>query len=355
MGYREESPEALRSFLIYMEAVLGRSPKTVHEYFLDLRLFLRFLKQQKGLVPPETNIEDISISDIDVAFLKSISLIDIYDFLAYLSSDRYFIPPRAKQTESFGRTNKKKRDAGIGPAARARKVTSIRAFFNYLTVKAALLEENPAAHLDSPKQPKSLPLYLSLDESLTLLQSISGENAERDFCIITLFLNCGLRVSELVGIDLSDIKDDALTVTGKGDKQRVVYLNEACRSAISEYLPIRSSYVDKDEKALFVTIRRQRISPVTVKWLIKKRLGDAGLDTEKYSAHKLRHTAATLMYQYGVDILTLKEVLGHEQLNTTQIYTHVSNEDLRRASEATALANVEPNIRKRKDEDEKKD
>jgi site-specific recombinase XerD len=333
MDYRAESPEVLRRFLTYTETIRGKSKRTAEEYFLDLRMFFRYLKRRRGLVPPDAVFDEIRIDDVDIGLLERVTLMDVYDYMAFLNKEREFLRPGEK---SDGRP-------GIGNAARARKVASLRSFFKYLTVKAMLIKENPVAELDAPKLKRSLPRYLSLEESVSLLSGVTGENAERDYLILTLFLNCGIRVSELVGINLADIKNGALTVTGKGNKERVVFLNDACRSAVEAYLPARGKYAPDSEPALFVTERKKRISPVTVKWLVKKHLGEAGLDTTKYSAHKLRHTAATLMYQNGVDVLTLKEILGHEQLNTTQIYTHLSNEDARRAADANPLSRVKKN------------
>lgn len=330
MDYRAESPEILRRFLTYTETIRGLSKKTTEEYFFDLRLFFRFIKRHKGLVQNDIPFDEISIADVDEKLLEGVTLMDIYDYMAFLSREREFLRPGEKAT---GRP-------GIGAAARARKVASLRSFFKYITSKAMILKHNPVAELDAPKLKRALPRYLSLDESMALLSGIKGENSERDFLILTLFLNCGLRVSELVGINLDDIKNDTLTVTGKGNKERVVYLNDTCLAALEAYLPVRRKLVPDSEPALFVTERKKRISPVTVKWIVKNRLREAGLDAEKYSAHKLRHTAATLMYQNGVDILTLKEILGHKNLNTTQIYTHLSGEDLRRAANSNPLAKV---------------
>jgi site-specific recombinase XerD len=225
-------------------------------------------------------------------------------------------------------------------SSRARKVASIRSFYKYLTNKAHLLDENPVAELDSPKIKKSLPKYLDLEESVNLLASVDGENYARDYCILTLFLNCGLRISELVGLNLSDIRDDQLRVLGKGNKERILYLNDACKQAISDYMVERMAITAIDKNALFLSNRRTRISRSTVNWLVKKHLSTAGLDSTQYSSHKLRHTAATLMLQNGVDVRTLQEVLGHDHLNTTQIYTHVDNDDLRTAAKANPLASV---------------
>ena len=229
---------------------------------------------------------------------------------------------------------------GLSAASRARKVATLRSFFNYLCNKVHLLPENPIRDIDSPKIKKSLPHYLTLDESIQLLENVDGPNRERDLCILTFFLNCGLRISELIGLNRSDIQDDALRVLGKGNKVRIVYLNEACKDALDAYLKVRPVIGGKDQDALFVSRNHQRISRATVHNLVKKHLAEAGLDSQMYSAHKLRHTAATLMLQNGVDVKAVQEVLGHEHLNTTEIYTHIDNESLRIAAKANPLSHV---------------
>ncbi|HHX72327.1 MAG TPA: tyrosine recombinase XerC [Clostridiales bacterium] len=326
----EGAPEVLRRFLAHMETIRGKSRRSAQEYFLDLRIFLRFLKKHRGLVPSNTEFDEISIEDVTLDLLKTVTTGDIYEYMFFLGSERTVHP------------NSRNATVGLGAAARARKVSSLRAFFKYLTVKTQQLSVNPMAEMDSPAQKKSLPKYLTEEESRALLESVSGENAERDFCILTFFLNCGLRVSELVQIDVTDIKGDLLQVTGKGNKERTIYLNEACLAALSAWLPVRQTMAAPGERALFVTRRRHRISAATVKWLVKKHIGEAGLDTSKYSAHKLRHTAATLMHQHGVDMLELQKILGHEQLTTTEIYTHLDDASLRRAVKANPLSSIKP-------------
>ena len=224
----------------------------------------------------------------------------------------------------------------------ARKIAAIRSFFKYLTVKAKLLEENPVQDLDSPKIPKTLPHYLTLEESKRLLSVVDGKNKERDYCILCIFLNCGLRISELVGLNLQDDHGDSLRILGKGSKERVVYLNNACREALDRYLAVRSEIAPPRTTAMFLSNRRTRISCDSVQVMVKKNLTRAGLDASQYSTHKLRHTAATLMLQNGVDVRTLQEVLGHEHLNTTQIYTHVDNDQLRTAAAANPLGEFSP-------------
>jgi site-specific recombinase XerD len=317
MDYRSECPRILSDFLSYHENVRGHSQNTVDEYFLDLRGFFRYLKILRHLVPPDTKMDDISILDIDLTFVQTVSLGEIYDYLTHLS-----------------------RDEKLNNASRARKVSTLRSFFKYLSVKTHQLAENPVEGLDSPKVKKDLPRYLTLDESMQLLESVDGENAERDYCILTLFLNCGLRISELVALNLIDIHGGTIRVLGKGNKERILYLNESCKLAIQDWLIIRNGMTLIDQEALFVTSRKTRITRAGVHKMVKKRLLEAGLNANLYSAHKLRHTAATLMLQNGVDVRTLQEVLGHDHLNTTQIYTHVDNENLRIAAKANPLSKV---------------
>lgn len=318
MDYRTEAPPILRDFLVYHETIQGHSHRTVDEYYLDLRNFFRFLKQNKNLVSQDTPLDDISIADVDLPLVRDVTLTDIYSYMNYLSRDR-----------------------GLNNTSRARKVATIRSFYKYLTNKAKLLETNPVQDLDSPRLKKSLPKYLNLEESMDLLDSVDGKNSNRDYCILTLFLNCGLRISELVGLNITDVRGDQLRVLGKGNKERMLYLNDACQRALTDWLDERSAMTLVDQNALFVTLQnRRRISTAAVHKLVKKHLSAAGLDSTQYSSHKLRHTAATLMLQNGVDVRTLQEVLGHDHLNTTQIYTHVDNEDLRTAAKANPLGGV---------------
>lgn len=330
MDYRSQSPLVLRDFLIYHETIKGHSKATVDEYFLDLRTFFRFLKLERGLVPRKTQLDDVSIMDVDLDFVRAVTLAEVYDYLSFLARDRVV------------NKNSRSKEYGLSPTTRARKIATIRSFYKYLTIKTKQLSVNPVADLDSPKSPKTLPRYLSLDESRALLSSIDGKNKERDYCIICIFLNCGLRISEIVGLNVSDIHGDNLRVVGKGNKQRIVYLNDSTAEAINGWLDVRRQLVPEYEPALFVSNRRTRMARDTVHVMVKNSLSKAGLDSAQYSSHKLRHTAATLMLQNGVDVRTLQEVLGHEHLNTTQIYTHVDNSQLRTAAAANPLAHFEP-------------
>ena len=337
---RSDAPQVLRDFLVYHETIRGHSKNTVDEYYLDLRTFFRYLKLSRGLVPRSTELEDISISDIDVPFISNVTLAEIYDFLAFLSRDRIKQPNSAEP------------EFGLTASSRARKIAAIRSFFKYMTVKAKLLEENPVQDLDSPKLPKTLPRYLTLEESQRLLSAVDGSNKERDYCILCIFLNCGLRISELVGMNVNDYRGDNLRVIGKGNKERTVYLNDACRAALNAWLDVRRNLVPARVSAMFLSNRRTRISVDSVQVMVKKYLKRAGLDASLYSTHKLRHTAATLMLQNGVDVRTLQEVLGHENLNTTQIYTHIDNAELRTAAAANPLGHFSPDEKHTQEADE---
>lgn len=319
----DNNPEFLNSFLDYIETIANKSPATVKEYNYDLNNFLKFLKVRLKLTN-ETEFENISIKDITLDDIKKVNLNDLHAYLGYLT-----------------RTSNSK------ATTRARKVSSIKALFNYLTAKANLLEINPAQNLESPKLGKRMPKYLSLDESKKLLTTIATEdsrNTERDYAIVTIFLNCGIRLSELVNINITDIsfEEDKMNVIGKGNKERTIYLNSACIRAIQSYLAVRPNDMKNpdNKKPLFLSERKDRISQRTVQVIVKRELQKAGLDTTKYSVHKLRHTAATLMYQNGVDIRALQELLGHESIATTEIYTHVDNSQIRNAVENNPLSDL---------------
>ena len=328
-NYRYESPKILLDFLAYHETIKAHSSKTVDEYFLDLRNFFRYLKQLRDPSLRDVPFDEIGILDVDLSLIRTVTLTDIYGYMTYLSRERVV------------HQNSENSNKGLSTASRARKLATIRSFFNYLCNKAHLLENNPCKDIDSPKIMKTLPRYLTLNESISLLDSVDGANRERDYCILTFFLNCGLRISELIGLNRGDIHDDALRILGKGNKVRIVYLNQACQDALSAYLAIRKSaqYASVKDKGVFLSRLEQRMSVKTVQWMIYKYLNLAGLEAKHYSVHKLRHTAATLMYQSGaVDVRVLKEILGHEQLNTTQIYTHVSNKSIEDAMTHNPLA-----------------
>ncbi len=319
MSYQNEAPQVLREFLVYHDTIKGQSKKTVDSYFMDLRTFTRYLYIARDLVPRDTALEDVDIRGADLDFYGKVTLTEVYDFLAYLSRDRE-----------------------LNAASRARMITSLKGFYKYLTVKTKQLTYDPVQNLDTPKLQKSLPHYLTLEESQRLLSAVDGKNKERDYCILCLFLNCGLRISEMVGLNLTDIRADHLLIHGKGSKERIVYLNDACVQALNDWLAIRKDIATPDKNAVFLSSRRKRVSVDAIQVMVHKTLLKAGLDASAISPHKLRHTAATLMLQGGVDVRTLQELLGHENLNTTQIYTHIANAELKKAAAANPLARFEP-------------
>jgi len=316
-------PESVVDFLNYLETIKGKSPNTIKGYEIDLTLFFRFLKIYKGLITDDSlDFSEIDIRDIDNSFVRKIKLTDLYAFLSFAE----------KQREN-------------GSYARARKVAALKSYFKFLNGKAKIIDDNPTLELESPKINKRHPVYLSLDESVNLLSSLDKDNKNyyRDYCILTLFLNCGMRLSELCSIKLDKIKGDTLTIIGKGDKERTVYLNEACLKAIDNYLAVRdtSKCTPEDKEYLLLSSRFKPINKRTVELLVKKHIFNSGLSNEKYTPHKLRHTAATLMYKHGnVDIRSLQSILGHENISTTQIYTHVDEEILRDAVNSNPLSKL---------------
>ena len=324
-----DCPQIVRDFLTYHENIKGQSPRTISEYYLDLRMFLRFVRLMRNDMPINTPLEDIPIKDIDLAFIREITTSDVFDFLSYLANDRP-LNPDSVYTEY-----------GIEPASRSRKLSAIKSFYKYLTVRTKQLQENPVADLEYPKLRKSLPKYLTMSQASALLQSVSGQNAKRDYAILMLFLNCGIRRSELVGLNIADVYEDRIRVVGKGNKERIVYFGSACRKAIDQYMIERNKIILSDNRALFGSRNGNRISVTAVHRLVDKALLKAGLDPTQYSAHKLRHTAATMMLSGGVDVKTVQEVLGHENLNTTQIYTHIENTELKLAAEANPLSKLD--------------
>lgn len=324
----QDCPIILREFLSYHETIKAQSQRTIAEYYLDLRMFLRFMVLIKNEMPYDTPLDTISIKSVNIDLIRKITTTDIFDFLSYLANDRVNHPDSVSES------------AGISAASRARKLSAIKSFFKYLTVRTKQLEENPVQELEYPKIRKSLPRYLTLDQSKALLQAVSGRNKKRDYAILMLFLNCGIRRSELVGLNISDVFEDRVRVLGKGNKERFVYFGSSTKEAIDAYLVERKKIVLKDNRALFGSQKKDRISVDAVHRLVKKHLLSAGLDASHLSAHKLRHTAATLMISNGVDVKTVQEVLGHENLNTTQIYTHIENTELKIAAEANPISKI---------------
>jgi site-specific recombinase XerD len=327
--FSNEASDLMKDFLYYLQTIKGRSPSTVDEYFSDLRTFFRFIKIQKGYVPSDTPFQDIKVDDVGVEIVRSVTLTDGYEFMNYLQRERH--------------NNK---------SARARKTTSIKSFYNYLTSKKHLLEVDPLKDLERPNatEKNPLPKYLTLEQSIELLNAVDGPFKERDYCILTFFLNCGLRLAELVAMNYNDIRTDhTVQIIGKGNKKRIIYLNEACMTAFEEYMKVRpvDGVNSKDKYALFLSKQNRRISREMVQKIVYKYLERIGLDSQGYSVHKLRHTAATLMYQHGnVDIRVLKDVLGHESLSTTEIYTHLDSRQIEAAAKSNPLSKIKPKSKK---------
>lgn len=328
---RDEMSFPVQQYALYLRNIKGLSAKTVNEYCMDLRTFFRFLKVDRGLVPGDTDLQLVRVQDVDLEFIRSVTSFEVLEFMIFVADERNNLS-----------------------STRQRKSTSLKSFFQYLTVHEKLLDENPAENLTPPKAKKALPHFLSLEQSIELLNAVEGPDSERDRCILTLFLNCGLRLSELVGINLNDVihNNATLRVLGKGNKERIVYLNPACVEAIDAYMAVRPKDHVKDREALFLSHRGSRISPKTVQAMVKKYLAKIGLTGPGYSVHKLRHTAATLMYRYGdVDIRVLQDILGHANLGTTEIYTHTSDSQMEAAINANPLAKIAPKEKPKKSQE----
>lgn len=320
VNFMDEAPDIIKQFLLYMQNIKGRGINTVDGYYLDLRTFFRFVNMHRKLVDSSLEFDEIKIDNVDIDLVRSVTLRETYEYMYYLQRERY-----------------------NNQASRARKTSSLRQFYRYLE-REHIIDKNPLKDLETPKKKKSLPKYLTLEQSIELLNAVDGDNYYRDYCILTLFLNCGLRLSELVGLNFSDIRtDNTMRVLGKGNKERIIYLNKACVDAINAYKEVRPVDGVKDKNALFISRNHNRMSPKTVQAMVYKYLEKIGLNAQGYSCHKLRHTAATLMYQTGdVDIRVLKDILGHENLGTTEIYTHLSTQQLKQAAESNPLGKVKP-------------
>jgi site-specific recombinase XerD len=327
---KNECPDFLNDYIFYLRVVRGRAETTINEYFINIRMFLRYiLKEKQNRSEP---LEAIKIKDFPKELLNEITLRDVYGFFDFLA---------------FERENK--------PAARARKTAALKSLFQFLQKRANLVDHNPVEDVEMPTVKRALPKFLTLEESLRLLSSDSYEEPERDFCMVTLFLNCGMRLNELVSINISDIdfEERKLLLKGKGSKQRIIYINDACIAAIKTYLNSRKN-PPEEPNALFLSRKKRRISRRRVEQIIEKLLNETGLGNRGISPHKLRHTAATLMYQHGnVDTLVIKDVLGHASIATTEIYTHLSDERKQSAAESLPIAKMKR--RPKKKDDTKKD
>lgn len=313
------TPIRVNEFLNYLKNIKGRSPNTVKGYKSNLNLLFKYLVSLKENTPG-TDIENVCIRNVDDTFIKNITLMDLYNFLSYVDEVRK-----------------------NGSYSRARLVAAIKSFFLFLNSKLKIIDENIALELEFPKIEKRLPVYLTLDQAKAVLNSMDKTKRYyyRDYCIFTLFLNCGMRLSELCGIKISDIRGDLLTIIGKGNKQRTVYLNSECLKSIQDYLNVRGrGHTPEEDKYLFLSRIDKRISNRGVEKLVKKHIENAGFTDKKYTPHKLRHSAATILYKYGnADIRSLQAILGHESISTTEIYTHVDDETLRNVIKSNPLSN----------------
>ncbi len=317
----KECPYYLNDFFTYQRVVKLKAERTLESYYIDLRLFLRYLKLTKTDIPPETPFENIIISDVPLELVKNFTKLDVLNYLSYVATDR----------KNSAKT-------------RHRKLASLKVFYKCLYRDLDLIPENPTKDVDYPKMHEHLPKFLTLDDSIKLLENMNNEDPfyYRDYCIITLFINCGMRLSELVGLNLQDVNLDerSMRLLGKGNKERIIHINDSCADAIIRYLNDRKPS-EAEPNALFLSKRGTRITNRRVQQIVDNALKDSNLDNQGYSTHKLRHTAATLMYQHGnVDTLILKEILGHKSISTTEIYTHISNESLKEAMDASPLANI---------------
>lgn len=325
-SYLNECPYYLMDYLTYISVVKDRGERTVEAYFIDLRCFLRYLRIMHRDIPADTDFEEIDIKDTPISYVENFTVSQAYLYMSWLKETRH--------NEAV---------------TRARKTTALREFYSYLFNKAKLIASDPMTELETPAVKHALPKFLTLEESETLLRSVESSFTERDYCIITLFLNCGMRLSELVGINSSDISFDNKTIRllGKGRKERIVYLNDACIKAINAYLPCRNAMNPENTDAFFLSKRKTRISKRRVQQIVEECIKKADLSNTGVTAHKLRHTAATLMYQYGdVDMLVLKDLLGHVSTSTTEIYTHLSDKNLKEAADSSPLASEEINIKR---------
>ncbi|MBO5449211.1 MAG: tyrosine recombinase XerC [Ruminococcus sp.] len=318
--YHDDCPYYLEDFLTHLKIVKDRADRTEEAYYIDIRTFLRYLNIKHGSAGSDQEWNCIKISETPIEWIESFTLNDAYTYLKYLKDVR---------------SNSAK--------TRARKTSALRQFYNYLYSKAKLINSDPIDELETPKPRQTLPKYLTLNQSLQLLQNIESNHTQRDYCIITLFLNCGMRLSELVALNLSDYskENQTLKLFGKGSKERIVSLNPACISALDNYISVRP---DTDEEAIFLSANKKRISKRRVQQIVEEMLERAGLSELGITTHKLRHTAATLMYQHGnVDTLVLKDILGHESIATTEIYTHLADEQLKEAADANPLSKIKKN------------
>lgn len=315
-----DAPDILVDFLEYHSTIKGHSDKTIFAYYTDLKILFRFIKYKRHLIASDVPFNEIDISDVDIEFIKSIRIEELFRFQSFSADINH-------------------KNSSLSPASRCRRTSAVKSFYNYLCLKRHLIDDNLAQELEMPKKNSLLPQYLTENECEQLLRACDGPHMYRDYCILMLFLSCGLRISELVSLNLTDVYEDHVRVLGKGGKERIVYFADGCREAIDDYLTVRDNGKIKPEciNALFISQKNCRFGARGIEQMLEVKLKSAGLDSSRYSPHKLRHTAATLMLKNGVDTRSLQEVLGHSNLNTTQIYTHIDNTSLHEAAMANPI------------------
>lgn len=300
--YKEESPPVLYEFISYLDVERGYSNMTIYNYFIELRMFFRYMKCEKEHIPLDS-WETVDITSINLPFIQACTRQDIVGFLSWVTLEK-----------------------GNSGSARNRKLAVLKSFYHFLMVMD-YSSDKVMMQIFSTKTPKTLPKYLEEESIEALLSAINGIFWIRDTAIILLMLSAGLRVSEVASLNLASIKADSVSVLGKGNKERQVYLSQSTQESLEEYLAVRPPL---EEPALFLSQRNRRLTVRSIQASTQKYLKKIGKDD--YSCHHLRHTAATQLMKQEVNLREIQEILGHESIQTTSIYTHVSNEDLRQVA-----------------------
>jgi integrase/recombinase XerD len=300
-----ELHQSVTDFLDYCRTIKGLSDESISGYYNDLKMFFDYIKQLK-----KKNITD--------RLIKNIELQDLHKFMTYLE-----------------------KDCGNNARTRCRKVSTLKSYFEYLQNVTKLIISNPSYSLRKPKVPKTKPVAMSIQECEKLLNSLDKDSYfyYRDRCILMIFLQCGLRLSELINIKVSDVQNIRMIINGKGNKERDAFLSESCIKSIDDYLEVRNDeeVSEEDKEYLFLSREKNKISKRAVQSLVKKHMEDAGLDTNKYHTHSTRHTFATIAYDQGADIIKLSELLGHSNVNTSKIYITLKEEELREITNKNPL------------------
>lgn len=315
-----DCPPLLDRYIKHSIAISNKAKRTVNSYVVDILLFLRFYARLSGKVAENTNLKDIKVKTMTDAEICAVTADDIFSFLYFLADDRK-----------------------NSPGTRKHKLSSLHSFYNYILLVEKAIDKNPVNYVERPST-KGLatrpPKFLELDQSKALLKTIDGQFQERDYCMILLFLTCGMRLSELTRINLKDFSDKTLKIVGKGNKPRTVPLNQMCLEAIADYRAIRDglpNLVDKD--AMFVSKRTgKRIGNRQVEKIVTKYIAESGLQATGCTTHSLRHSAATMYYRAGVDLQQIARILGHSSTKVTEIYTHIDESSLAEIIDNSPLA-----------------